>query len=446
VSAGETPGAGASVFADRALVNDCVRCGFCLPACPTYVLWGREADSPRGRIHLIGQACDGQPLTPALSRHIDLCLGCMGCLTACPSGVRYDRLLEAARPQLERRVRRPLADRAFRALLFRLLPHPGRLRLARAALAAYRALALDRALRATGLARALPDRLRALESLAPQPTSAQRIPERMSGQGIARLRAGLLTGCVQGVFFPHVSAATARVLAAEGVDVVAPRGQGCCGALSLHAGREDEARRLARRTVDAFEAARIDVVVVDAAGCGSVLKEYGRLLRDDPAYADRARRLARSARDVSELLAELETRATYHALPVAVAYHEACHLGHAQRIRRQPRDLLRSIPDLELREVREGELCCGSAGTYNILEPEPAQALGDRKAEAVLAARAPLLATANPGCLLQIRAALERAGRPLALVHVVELLDASQRGVPVDRLLASARSAGGARS
>jgi glycolate oxidase iron-sulfur subunit len=393
-------------------------------------------DSPRGRIHLIGQAREGAPVTRALARHVDLCLGCMGCLTACPSGVRYDRLLHSARGRIERGVRRSFPDRLFRALLFRLLPHAGRLRLVRLGLRAYRASGLRRFLRSTGLLHALPARLRALESLAPDAVRAARVVGRGLPNPEPRLRAGLLTGCVQSVFFPEVSASTARVLAAEGAGVVVPRSQGCCGALSLHAGREDEATRFARRTVDAFDAAGVDVVVVDAAGCGSVLKDYAHLLRDDPAYAEPARRLAERARDVSELLAELGPKAPRHPLPIAAAYHDACHLSHAQGVRREPRTLLRSIPGFELREIADGDLCCGSAGTYNILEPEPARALGDRKAEAVLATGARLLVTSNPGCLLQIRAALERRAVRMPLLHVVQVLDASLRGVPIEELIA----------
>jgi len=238
----------------------------------------------------------------------------------------------------------------------------------------------------------------------------------------------MLTGCVQREFFPRVNAATARVLAMEGCDVVIPRGQGCCGALSVHNGREVEAQAFARRTVDVFDAAGVEHVVVNAAGCGSSMKEYADLLADDPAYAERARRFAGSVRDVSELLAELGPVATRHPLPVTVAYHDACHLAHAQGVRRQPRDLLRAIPGLELREVTDPDICCGSAGIYNLLQPEAAGELGDRKARAVLATGAQLLVTANPGCLMQVASSVSRQGGRIGLAHTVELLDASLRG------------------
>jgi glycolate oxidase iron-sulfur subunit len=244
-----------------------------------------------------------------------------------------------------------------------------------------------------------------------------------------RRRVGLLVGCVQRVFFDPVNAATIRVLAAEGCDVVVPPTQGCCGALHVHAGREDEGLNYARRLIDTFEAWAVDTVVVNAAGCGSTLKEYGYLLRDDPAYAERAQAFSASVRDISELLAELEPVAPRHPMPLRVAYHDACHLAHAQNIRRQPREVLRAIPGIELLDIPEAEICCGSAGIYNLVEPKPATELGDRKARNILSTQPDVIATANPGCLLQIRAALQRAGMPIATLHPVELVDASIRGV-----------------
>jgi glycolate oxidase iron-sulfur subunit len=245
----------------------------------------------------------------------------------------------------------------------------------------------------------------------------------------------MLTGCVQRVFFPQVNAATARVLAADGCEVVAPAGQGCCGALSLHAGREAEAQAFARSAIDTFEAAGVDQVVVNAAGCGSAMKEYGHLLRDDPAYADRAKAFSDKVRDLSELLVELGPVAPRHPLPIRVAWHDACHLAHAQGIRTQPRTALRAIPGLELREIPEAEICCGSAGIYNLVEPEPATELGDRKAANVLTTGADLLVTSNPGCLLQLRNALERRGQRLPMAHVAEVLDAAVRGTQPSSLL-----------
>ncbi|MET8907907.1 heterodisulfide reductase-related iron-sulfur binding cluster [Micromonospora sp. NPDC004551] len=418
------------------LVGDCVHCGFCLPTCPTYVLWGEEMDSPRGRIYLMKQGLEGEPLTDSMATHFDRCLGCMSCVTACPSGVQYDRLIGATRQQVERRHRRGTRDRALRAAIFALFPYRRRLRLLRGPLRAYQATGLPRLIRRSGLLRRLAPTLATVESLAPRLGRAARPPQRVAAAGTRRAVVGMLTGCVQGAFFPEANAATARVLAAEGCDVVIlPDRQGCCGALSTHNGREEEARRFARRMLDTFAAAGIDYFVVNAAGCGSTLKEYGDLLRDDPRYAALAADFAGRVRDLSEVLVELGPVAIRHPLPVTVAYHDACHLAHAQGVRAQPRRLLRDIPGLELREIAEPEICCGSAGIWNILHPGPATELGDRKARTVLATGARLLVTANPGCLMQVAASVTRAGGDIALAHTAQVLDASIRGRGVEELL-----------
>jgi len=416
------------------LVSDCVHCGFCLPTCPTYTLWGEEMDSPRGRIYLMKSGLEGEPMTDAMVQHFDACLGCMACVTACPSGVQYDRLIEATRAQVERRHDRPTADNALRTTIFALFPHKRRLRAMRGPLRAYQATGLQRLVRRSGLLERIAPRLATMADLAPRLTRRERLPGRVPAVGARRAVVGLLTGCVQGEFFPGVNAATARVLAAEGCDVIVPPAQGCCGALSVHNGREAEAQTYARRTVDVFEAAGVDAVVVNAAGCGSSMKEYADLLQDDPAYAERAARFAASVRDVSEWLAELGTVAPRHPLEVSVAYHDACHLGHAQGIRAQPRALLREIPGLQLREIPEAELCCGSAGIWNILFPEPARELGDRKARNITSTGAQLLVTANPGCLMQVASALQRQDARIAMAHTVEVLDASIRGLPASSL------------
>jgi glycolate oxidase iron-sulfur subunit len=414
---------------EQELIDDCVHCGFCLPTCPTYVLWGEEMDSPRGRIYLMEIGRQGEPLNDEMVRHFDQCLGCMACVTACPSGVQYDKLIEATRQQVERRYPRSRRDRAFRALIFSLFPYPRRLRLLRGPLRLYQRSGLGALVRRAGLTdRLLPRRLSAMERLTPDLGAPEPVPEVTPATGPRRRRVGMLTGCVQRVFFPQVNAATARVLAADGCEVVAPAGQGCCGALSLHAGREAEAEAFARAAIDTFEAAGVDQVVVNAAGCGSAMKEYGHLLRDDPAYAERAAAFSARVRDLSELLVELGPVAPRHPLPMKVAWHDACHLGHAQGIRAQPRAALRAIPGLQVREIAESEICCGSAGIYNLVEPEPAAELGDRKAANVLATGADLLVTSNPGCLLQLRNALERRGHHLAMAHVAEVLDAAVRG------------------
>jgi glycolate oxidase iron-sulfur subunit len=415
---------------DPALIKDCVHCGFCLPTCPTYVLWGEEMDSPRGRIHLMKQGVEGAPMTTEMVRHFDLCLGCMACMTACPSGVKYGALIESTRQQVERRHTRSVADAALRAAIFSLFPYPSRLWFARAALAAYQRLGVKRVVERTGLLERLPARLRALALLQPELRHVEDVPAWTPARGAERRKVGLLTGCVQRVFFSHVNAATVRVLSAEGCGVAAPPEQGCCGALSLHAGREAEAQEFARRTIDEFETAKVDAIVVNAAGCGSAMKEYGYLLRDDPAYAERAAQFSSRVRDLSEFIVEIGSRAVGQGTfpNVRAAYQDACHLAHAQGIRRQPRELLRRIPGLDLRELSEPEICCGSAGIYNLVEPEPARELGDRKAGRVEATGAELIITSNPGCLLQIRAALRRRGSNVRVVHIAEVLDASRSG------------------
>jgi glycolate dehydrogenase iron-sulfur subunit len=415
----------------RELIKDCVHCGFCLPSCPTYVLWGEEMDSPRGRIHLMKAGLEGEPLSESMVDHFDACLGCMACVSACPSGVQYGALIADTRAQVERRYERPRREQLLREAIFRLFPYPRRLRMLRSPLALYQRSGLAWLLRRTGLLDRLPPTLRMMESLTPTLHRRVQLPERVAAVGQRRAVVGMLTGCVQDALFPEVNAATARVLAAEGCDVVIPRGQGCCGALSQHLGREDEAISFARSLIECFEAAGVDHVVVNAAGCGSAMKEYAHLLRDDPGYAARAHDFVQRTRDIAELLVELGPVAPRHRLDVTIAYHDACHLGHAQGVRSQPRELLRAIPGLTLTEIAEADLCCGSAGIYNLLHPEPATELGDRKARNVLATGASVLVTANPGCLMQIATSTRRQGAHLTLAHTVTVLDASIQGTPL---------------
>jgi glycolate oxidase iron-sulfur subunit len=295
----------------------------------------------------------------------------------------------------------------------------------------YQRSGLQRLVRRSGVLKLMPRRLQALESLAPPltfPVGGTAIPVVSPAQGPARLRVGLLLGCVQRVFFGNVNAATVRVLTAEGCEVIAPRGQECCGALMVHAGREREALAAARALIDAFDGANVDVIVTNAAGCGSTLKEYGHLLRDDPRYAAKAAALASRSRDISEVLAELPPQAPRHPVRLRVAYHDACHLQHGQGISAQPRRVLQTIPTLEVLEIPEGSLCCGSAGIYNLVEPEPAHALGARKAANILTTGADVVASSNPGCLLQIRTELAQTGQSMPMLHLVELVDASIRG------------------
>jgi glycolate oxidase iron-sulfur subunit len=348
----------------------------------------------------------------------------MACLTACPSGVRYDRVIEAARARVEREHPRSAAERARRGLVFGLFTRPARLRVAALLLWIWRATGLRALARALGLLRLVPAFAR-LEALAPPLAlrdAVARLPERTPAAGERRLRAALVAGCVQRVFFPRVNAATLRVLAAEGVEVIVPEGQGCCGALSLHAGRLDEARRLVRALVERFEREPADVIVVNAAGCGSHLKDFAHLFADDPAFLARARAFQERVRDATELLAALPPRAPRGPVVARVAYHSPCHLGHAQRVGEAPRALLRGIPGVELVEIPDGEQCCGSAGVYNLVEPGSADQIGRRKADAVRSTGAALLASANPGCTLQITRLLAERGATIEALHPVELL------------------------
>jgi len=381
---------------DQQLLDDCVHCGFCLPTCPTYELWHEEMDSPRGRIWLMQATLDGTvELDRTVAEHFDRCLGCMACVTSCPSGVQYDRLIELARERVEAEVPRPLRERLLRAFVFAVFPYPRRLRLALhfAALPG-------------------PGPFKPLKTLAPRWREPVAPPRETPAAGERLARVGLLTGCVQSVLFGEVNRASARVLAAYGFEVTTPYA-GCCGALALHAGRREQGLELAHRTAAAFKAAGAETIVTNAAGCGSHLKDAHL---DLPVV------------DISEAL-EQGRAPERHPLELRVAFQESCHLGHAQRVREQPRALLRSIPGVELVEPAEQELCCGSAGIYNLVQPEAALTLGDRKAEKVLATEPDVYVSANPGCLLQVSAALRRAGRPTPAAHPVELLDASIRGV-----------------
>ncbi|MGE0449810.1 MAG: (Fe-S)-binding protein [Vicinamibacterales bacterium] len=407
------------------LMDKCVHCGFCLQTCPSYLLLGRETDSPRGRIYAMRAGIEERiPLSPTVVDHFDTCLGCMACETACPSGVHYAPLIEQTRAAIEQHHTRPATERWFRRALFALLPYPGRLRLLSLPL-----LILQPLRRVSGVMRLLPERLRMLMALGPEVTPAtfvRETPRFTAAVGQERLRVGLVTGCVQRAFFGDVNQATARVLAAEGCGVSAPTDQGCCGALALHAGEPDRARQFARQLIAAFERAQVDVVAVNAAGCGSAMKEYGQLLRHDTQWAGRAEAFSRKVKDVTEVLAQLgPPRATRHRIDARVAYHDACHLGHAQGVRREPRDLLADIPGLTLVPVAESEICCGSAGIFNLTQPEMAATLGRRKVGHLAEGAPDVVVTSNPGCILQIRAAARETGRDFRVLHIVELLDAS---------------------
>ena len=414
-------------------VNQCVHCGLCLAYCPTFAEMGTEMDSPRGRIFLIKALAEGRlALTDSTARHLSLCLDCRACETVCPAGVPYGRLIEVAKAAIERERPGSLGRRLFRWLNFGLLlGHPGMLRLAAAVMRAYQVSGLQRLARASGLVKLLPGTLPAWEALLPPvPGAAARapLPPSIPAEGARRARVALLAGCVQSVVFGDVNRATARVLAKNGCDVVVPERQGCCGALNAHGGDRARALEMARRTIAAFEAARADAVIVNTSGCGAYMKGYGTLLAEDPAWAERARRFAASVQDVSEFLSTAPLRGPLVPVPLTVTYHDPCHVVHGQKIKNEPRQLLAQIPGLKVVELAESDWCCGSAGLYNLTEPEMATRLLDRKVGHVLATGAEAVVTANPGCVLQIKAGLGARGATVRVLHIVEILDRACTG------------------
>jgi glycolate oxidase iron-sulfur subunit len=409
---------------DLAALRTCVHCGICLPQCPTYRVLGEEMDSPRGRLYLMRAVAEGRlGLTETFARHMDLCLGCRACESACPSGVPFGSLLEATRAQL-RGNGAGRSPRPLERLVHALFPEPARLGALLGGLRLYQRSGLQRLLRATGVLRAVPS-LAAMESLLPDVPSAERLPALVRADGRSRGRVGLLTGCVQRHLYPDVNRDTARLLSLAGWDVVIPPGQGCCGALDVHAGRLGTFRARARALVAAFPP-DLDAVVVNAAGCGSAMKEYGHWLPDDPAMAAFSRRV----RDVTEIL--LDAELPLGPLPMAVTYHDACHLAHGQRVRSEPRALLARIPGLRLVPLPDSDLCCGSAGVYNLLEPAIADRLLAMKIDRIVETGAEVVVAGNPGCLLQIAKGARARGLRLEVVHPVQLLArALQRGAPV---------------
>jgi glycolate oxidase iron-sulfur subunit len=396
----------------------------CLESCPTYLLTGLETESPRGRIHLMQQLSSGRiEPTDGLQLHLDRCLACRACEAVCPSGVRYGALIENARAALEERhvVRRSAPASWLRRLALDLLADPARLEGVAGLAALYERTGLRRLLRASGLRARLPKGLRRLESLYPPLTRPRYREQAAPSTPIARV--ALLLGCVMRVAYGDVHTATARVLTRLGVAVVDVPAQLCCGALHAHAGERDDAIRLAKRNIEAFEVVPLDAIVVDAAGCGAHLKSYGHLLHDDPLWAERAAAFSARVRDVTEYLDALPGPAPLGALELRVTYQEPCHLAHAQRIKTEPRALLRRVAGLELIEMAESDVCCGSAGSYNLQQPELADALLARKLDAIEQTRADVVVSANPGCMLQVHSGLVERGRPLEVLHVVEVLD-----------------------
>lgn len=405
----------------KELLSRCVHCGFCLPTCPTYGVLGVEMDSPRGRIRLMQSVWDGRVdlTSDELSRHIGACLDCRACETACPSGVEYGKLVEATRSQLERVRRRSPMAAIVRALAFRaLIPQPAVLALFARFSVLARRVGMTHLLRLMQLRR-----MADLLDLIPDRASSQALPARFPASGALRGRVALFTGCVMRAAFADTNAATARVLARNGIEVIVPEVQTCCGALHAHAGDRSDSRELAKRNIASLESLDVDAFIVNAAGCGAHLKEYGWLLKDDPAWHERAERFAARIRDASEYLATVGLVARPGTLRARAAYDDPCHLLHGQRVKDEPRALLAAVPGLELVPLVEADWCCGSAGTYNVTQPALSRALLDRKVAHIRASGAEWIVTANPGCQMQIAAGVRSAGADVRVLHVMDVLD-----------------------
>lgn len=414
------------------LIKDCVHCGFCLAACPTYLETGNELDSPRGRIYLMNSAVNGEiPIEGSLVTHLDRCLGCLACEPACPSGVKYGSLIEAGRSQIERRYDRPAFDKAYRSAIFALFPYPGRLKLMLPFIYLYQKLGLRDLIQSTGIIGRISHKLANMESMLPRvdsPLLPKGLSEVIPAKGTKRYRVAMLTGCVQSVFFSKTNSATARVLAENGCEIVVPQNQSCCGALSVHSGRLDEGRDFARQIIGAFENLDVDAIIINSAGCGSTIKDYSEILKDDTQYAQRARAVSQKAKDIMEFLSEIEMQGDLNELDINVAYQDACHIGHAQRIKEQPREVLKQIPGLKLVEMPESDMCCGSAGIYNLVQPEMSHDLLDRKMRNIVQNEVDHIVSGNPGCLLQIQKGIKKEGLSIKTAHPIELLDWSYRG------------------
>ena len=415
----------------QADLDKCVHCGLCLNACPTYRELGLEMDSPRGRIYQMVQVAEGKmEIGPSYIEHIDLCLACRGCETACPSGVPYGRMVEAARAQIEAKIQRPLRTRLVRRFVFgHLLSSPAMLRLAGTFLYLYESTGLRKLVQSSGLLR-LMGRLSEIESLAPAaeaPFFFRNIGKTFPAEGQRKYRVAFLAGCIANVSFARLNEATVRVLQKNFCEVDIPAGQNCCGALHVHAGLRDEALKLARANIDAIDPSKYDAIITNTAGCGSTLKEYHELLEHDPAYAEKARCFSRKMKDVNEFLASIELNRQMGPVPVVATYQDSCHLAHGQRVRVQPRRLLESVPGLTLREMPLSDLCCGSAGIYNVVQNEMSMKILEKKMRYVNSTGAEVIVTANPGCMIQLAAGVRKQGRGQRVAHVVEILDEAYR-------------------
>jgi glycolate oxidase iron-sulfur subunit len=422
---------------DEKLMDTCVHCGFCLSTCPSYRVLGTETDSPRGRIYMMHDISVGKAaLSETTVQHFDSCLGCLACVTTCPSGVEYDKLIAAMRPQIERHYPRSPYERMLRKLIFSIFPYPQRLRVLLRPLWVYQKLGIQGWVRRNPLFKQLmPKTLAAMESVLPTLSLEafhDRLPEVVPAQGEKRYRVGMILGCVQRIFLPEVNDATVRVLTANGCEVVIPKEQGCCAALSHHQGQEEQAKTMARQMIDQFETQSVDFILINASGCGHTLKEYGQILKDDPDYCDRAIAFAAKIKDVQEFLDEVGLTTELSPLQsegiLTLVYQDACHMLHGQKIQQQPRRLLKKIPHVQLREPIDAALCCGSAGIYNILQPEVGDELGRQKVQNLVNTKAQVIVSANVGCTVQLRKHLKLEEQTTPIFHPMQLLDYAIRG------------------
>ena len=421
---------------EQKLIDACVHCGFCLSTCPSYRVIGKETDSPRGRIYLMDAISQGKAeLDQTTSQHFDTCLGCLACVSTCPSGVEYDKLISRTRPQIERNYTRGWQEVMMRAVIFSLFPYPKRLGILLPLFWLYQKTGFQSFFRKTKILKNLSPQLAAMESILPKialNSLNSKYPTIVDPKGQKRYRVGMILGCVQRLFFSPINEATIRVLSGNGCEVVIPKQQGCCAALPAHQGQEVQAEQLAKQMIDAFIDQEVDYVIINAAGCGHTLKEYGKILEHDQDYREKAQKFSDKVRDIQEFLFEIGITAELKPISdgeLPIVYQDACHLLHGQKISVQPRQLLKSIPGVVLKEPIDASLCCGSAGVYNLLQPEIGDDLGRQKVNNLVNSGAKLIASANPGCSLQIQKHLFNQGKSMNLLHPIELLDFSMRGI-----------------
>lgn len=411
---------------EEKIINDCVHCGFCLSACPTYLETGNELDSPRGRIYLIKSVLEEEiSLGDSVVKHLDLCLGCLACETACPSGVKYRNLIEKSRSQIERKYRRGIVDKIYRSLIFSLFPYQNRLKWIMPFTYFYNKLGFRKLIRSVGILKKISNSLYEMEKMIPSSNRIypKQLPEVVPAKGEKKHRVAILTGCVQGVFFSQTNEATIRVLTQNSCEVVIPKDQGCCGALSIHSGRLEEGRTFAKKIIDTFYSLDVDCIVINSAGCGSSIKEYIDLLHDDPEYAKKAERTSEKTKDLMEFLDEIGIDENMREVNLKITYQDACHISHGQRIKAAPRNILSRIPGIEFVEMEESDHCCGSAGIYNLVEKDMSNKILERKLNNVIKTEAEYIVASNPGCLIQIQKGLSENNIDIKPAHPIEILD-----------------------